>query len=446
MVTLSGQAWAQPADPPAPDAPPSDAADTTADATADSEAPAVEAAEPAPPEDTPASPASAPEEAEPRLDRPKPPPPPPPSDAVAGKDFRSRFVLESGRAPFLRADPDVATGQIRGEYQFRVTGLRDLPLKARPGGPDSLGQTVRVEHWLRLTPRFLFRDDLELIGQIDVPRGFIAGQETQEVGSAEEAYDERFPVHVAPRWLYLTWNSPIGVFRVGQQPSHWGLGLVANDGNHQSLFGDYRGGSIVERVLFATKPGGKDSKVIVAVAGDLVFKDRTADLTDEEYAWQGVLALTYSTDTGTPTHIYDAAMAYKESGTNLVVIGGEDYGMGSSRDWAAKGTRLLGVKAVVTKSFERIHRSNLIGMGVLPLNFKDEADYDKATAHHDATFSVTGLSNAIKPREEVTLTVKRADGTEESYPLVVRLDTPVEIDYYRAGGILPYVLAQILEG
>jgi aconitate hydratase len=152
-----------------------------------------------------------------------------------------------------------------------------------------------------------------------------------------------------------------------------------------------------------------------------------------------------STDAGTPTHIYDACMAYREEGTPLVVIGGADYGMGSSRDWAAKGTRLLGVKAVVTKSFERIHRSNLIGMGVLPLNFKDEADYDKASAHHDATFSITGLSNDSQPRDEVTLVVHKADGTEEQFPLILRLDTPVEIEYYRAGGILPYVLTQILD-
>ena len=138
-------------------------------------------------------------------------------------------------------------------------------------------------------------------------------------------------------------------------------------------------------------------------------------------------------------------MAYQESGTPLIVIGGADYGMGSSRDWAAKGTRLLGVKAVITKSFERIHRSNLIGMGVMPLNFKSEADYDKACAHHGATFSITGLSNDIKPRDEATLTVHKAEGNDEDYPLIVRLDTPIEIDYYRAGGILPYVLAQILK-
>jgi aconitate hydratase len=153
-----------------------------------------------------------------------------------------------------------------------------------------------------------------------------------------------------------------------------------------------------------------------------------------------------STDSGTPTHIYDACTAYMDSETPLIVIGGEDYGMGSSRDWAAKGTRLLGVKAVITKSFERIHRSNLIGMGVLPLNFKSAADYDAASAIHDATFSITGLTNAIKPRDEVTLTVTAPDGSESTFPLIVRLDTPVEIDYYRAGGILPYVLAQILRG
>lgn len=152
-----------------------------------------------------------------------------------------------------------------------------------------------------------------------------------------------------------------------------------------------------------------------------------------------------STDSGVPTHIYDACMAYKKEGTSLIVIGGADYGMGSSRDWAAKGTRLLGVKAVVTKSFERIHRSNLIGMGVLPLTFKDPSDYGKASASHDATFSITGLSNNTQPRDEVTLTVHKTDGSEEQFPLIVRLDTPVEIDYYRAGGILPYVLSQILE-
>ncbi len=318
FASLAGPrlAAAQPVEPapaPAPDPAPAPATEDEAkpEASEDAETPRLEpdapgtatrgsaaAAATTPSADTLPAPATSPSARKPPSA--KPPPPPPPSDEASGTDFRSRFVLESGRAPLLRPDPGAALGQIRGEYQARLSGLSDLPLRPRPGGPDSLGQTTRLVHWLRLSPRFLFRDDLELTGQIDVPRGFFGGQLTQEVGSAEQPYDERFPVEVAPRWLYLSWNSPVGLVRVGQQPSHWGLGLVANDGDHQTLFGDYAGGSIVERVLFATKPGGKDSHVTVALAGDLVYKDRTADLRDDEYAWQGVLAVSYSDRSAPP--------------------------------------------------------------------------------------------------------------------------------------------------
>ncbi len=148
-----------------------------------------------------------------------------------------------------------------------------------------------------------------------------------------------------------------------------------------------------------------------------------------------------ATEGAQPTFIYNAAMAYKQSGRKLIVIGGEDYGMGSSRDWAAKGTALLGVQAVITKSFERIHRSNLIGMGVLPLNFKDAADYDKIKDMHSCTFSITGLAGELKPMQEATLTTSCG----LSLPVIIRLDTPVELDYYLSGGILPYVLNQILD-
>jgi aconitate hydratase len=147
---------------------------------------------------------------------------------------------------------------------------------------------------------------------------------------------------------------------------------------------------------------------------------------------------------GEEVSIYDAALAYQKSQTPTIIIGGEDYGMGSSRDWAAKGTNLLGVKAVITKSFERIHRSNLVGMGVLPCNFKDKADYDRVRSLSNATFDLLGVSNDIKPQSEATLRVHPQDGPSFDVPVMVRLDTPVEIDYYRAGGILPYVLAQIL--
>ena len=142
--------------------------------------------------------------------------------------------------------------------------------------------------------------------------------------------------------------------------------------------------------------------------------------------------------------IYDACMKYQGEGTPLIVFAGQEYGTGSSRDWAAKGTRLLGVKAVVARSFERIHRSNLVGMGVLPLQFPD--GIDAATLGLDGTeiFGVTGLGENIQPRQDVTLTITRKDGKTESLAVKLRIDTPIEVDYYRHGGILPFVLRQLI--
>ena len=143
---------------------------------------------------------------------------------------------------------------------------------------------------------------------------------------------------------------------------------------------------------------------------------------------------------GTPAFIYDAGMAYMQDGTPTIIIAGEDYGMGSSRDWAAKGTVLLGVRAVVTKSFERIHRSNLIGMGILPLNFENPADYDRVKDLADAVFSITGLGAALSPCGRATLHVQPTGAPAFQLPLTVRVDTPMELEYLRAGGILQYVL------
>src|SRR5256885_1757232 len=145
--------------------------------------------------------------------------------------------------------------------------------------------------------------------------------------------------------------------------------------------------------------------------------------------------------------IYDAAMKYQSEGTPLVVIAGQEYGTGSSRDWAAKGTRLLGVKAVIAQSFERIHRSNLVGMGVLPCQFKEGTNAASLNLDGTETFDITGLENVeVQPRQDVTLTIYRADGSSEQVPLTLRIDTPIEIDYYLHGGILPYVLRQLLAG
>ena len=148
---------------------------------------------------------------------------------------------------------------------------------------------------------------------------------------------------------------------------------------------------------------------------------------------------------GEPMSIYDASMKYQQAGTPLIIIAGQEYGTGSSRDWAAKGTRLLGVKAVVSQSFERIHRSNLVGMGVLPLCFKDGTNAKSLNLDGTETYSLRGLDDNIKPRQDVTLEIKRADGKIDTVPLTLRIDTPIEVDYYQHGGILPYVLRQIVK-
>ena len=147
---------------------------------------------------------------------------------------------------------------------------------------------------------------------------------------------------------------------------------------------------------------------------------------------------------GEQMSIYDAAVRYQKENVPLVVIAGHEYGTGSSRDWAAKGTRLLGVKAVIAASFERIHRSNLVGMGVLPLQFPDGVNAKTLKLDGSELFSIGDLSKGIEPRQQVELEIHRKDGKTEKVPLILRIDTPIEIDYYRHRGILPFVLRQLL--
>jgi aconitate hydratase len=154
--------------------------------------------------------------------------------------------------------------------------------------------------------------------------------------------------------------------------------------------------------------------------------------------------ITHFQPSGEQMSIYDAAMKYIAQKTPTVVFGGEEYGSGSSRDWAAKGTALLGVKAVCVRSYERIHRSNLVGMGVLPLQFKGNDSVQSLGITGDETFDVTGLENGIKPQMDVTLVITKKDGTRRDVPVLLRIDTPIEVDYYLHGGILPFVLRDLM--
>ncbi len=154
--------------------------------------------------------------------------------------------------------------------------------------------------------------------------------------------------------------------------------------------------------------------------------------------------ITIHQPTGEQLAIYDAAMKYVAEGVPTMIFGGEEYGTGSSRDWAAKGTQLLGVKAVIVRSFERIHRSNLVGMGVLPLQFIGEDSVQTLGITGKETYDLKGLDGEIKPQQNATLVIHREDGSTQEVTVLLRIDTPIEVDYYKHGGILPFVLRQLL--
>ncbi len=181
---------------------------------------------------------------------------------------------------------------------------------------------------------------------------------------------------------------------------------------------------------------GNDRIMTRGTFANVRFKNKMADGKEGGY--------TKLMPEGKPMDIYDACQEYKKRKTNLIVIAGEDYGMGSSRDWAAKGTALLGVRAVVAKSFERIHRSNLIGMGVLPLQFTEGVNDQTLGLKGDETFSIRGLSNDLKPGQTIPMEIKKSDGSKQKVELILRIDTDIEVDYYRHGGILQYVLRDIV--
>lgn len=224
------------------------------------------------------------------------------ADDAIPKDL-PRLLLDTGRLEEPPPDKDQLRFTMHGEYQLRYQAQRTFPLTAttsamdrRPGlVEESTGQRHFTHHWLRVRPRLLLRDTLQLVGQLDVVTGLLPFGERARDTSEDLTPRDTFNGfdNIQLRWLYAQVNTPIGVLRIGQQPNHWGMGILTNDGDHPPLFGDYRYGSISERVLFATRPGGKDTDFVIAVAGDLVYRDNTARLSRGDHAFQGVLAAFY---------------------------------------------------------------------------------------------------------------------------------------------------------
>lgn len=209
--------------------------------------------------------------------------------------FTDDLILDTGRRAFAPGIPGEMIGQIHGEYQLRYTWHTDPVLTPPAGAANAtrLGQHNVLYHWFRISPRFDFGNGLTLVGQLDYPRGFVAGEATQFVGQASDAMSEQHPFGVDARWLYLEALTSFGHWRIGQQGMHWGMGMLVNDGNHPTLFGDYRRGSIAERVLFATHPAGRAVPFVFALSGDLIYRDNQADLTNRDRALQGTVTLLY---------------------------------------------------------------------------------------------------------------------------------------------------------
>lgn len=211
-----------------------------------------------------------------------------------------RLALDTGRIPREKPDPNYLRLHLHGEFQLRGTVMRSFLLsptattiQANPGiVGDSIGQNAFVTSWLRITPELTYRDKLRFVSQIDLLQGYVFGDTTHDVGADSFPRDNGGDAwtYVRLRWLYGEWRSPIGLFRLGQMSNQWGMGILANDGDHPTIFGDYRGANIQEQLLFATKPAGEESPFVLAGAFSLVYQDQQARLTRGDVAFQGVLS------------------------------------------------------------------------------------------------------------------------------------------------------------
>jgi aconitate hydratase len=181
---------------------------------------------------------------------------------------------------------------------------------------------------------------------------------------------------------------------------------------------------------------GNDEVMVRGTFGNIRLKNQLAPGTEGGY--------TVHFPEKSPTTIYEASVRYKKEGVPLIVIAGKEYGSGSSRDWAAKGPALLGVRAVIAESYERIHRSNLVGMGILPLQFKTSDTFQSLGLTGNETYAIDGVSKDLKPKRDISVRATSASGKTKAFTVTLRIDTPEEIEYYRHGGILPYVLRQLV--
>jgi aconitate hydratase len=382
--------------------------------------------------------------------------PPAVSKAVNDGKLVAAAVLSGNRNFEGRVNPDVKANYLASPplvVAYALAGTADIDLTKEPLGRDEAGKAVMLAD---LWPTQKEVSDLEASIGADMFRSTYGnvfdGNPTWNAipvaaGDLFEFKDESTYIQDPPFFSSLTLEAKPLTDIVGARVLAVLGDSVTTD--HISPAGDIALASPAGRFLVSRGVEKKDFNSYGSRRGNdrVMVRGTFANIRLKNAMVPGVEGgVTVHVPSGERMDIYDAAERYRAEGTPLLVIAGKEYGSGSSRDWAAKGTLLLGVRAVLAESYERIHRSNLVGMGVLPLQFKAGENAESLGLTGQERLTIAGLAGGLRPRQEVTVSVERKDRTKWSFTVTARLDTPVEINYYRNGGILQTVLRKMLNG
>jgi aconitate hydratase len=361
------------------------------------------------------------------------------------RNFEAR-VHQSVKANFLMSPPLVVA--------FALAGRVNIDMSSEPLGKDRNGQDVYLRDiWPTLeeisnllsaaldpeTYRTLYSDFAEqnpLWNEIPSSTGDVYEWDTQSTYIQEPPYFEKFSMQPGV-FCDIRNARPLAIFGDSVTTDHISPAGAIKPKSPAGLYLQLRGVNVEDFNSYGSRRGNHQVMVRGTFA-NVRIKNLMAPGTEG--------GVTILQPIGDQMSIYDASVHYQAAGIPLVVIAGQEYGTGSSRDWAAKGTKLLGVRAVIAQSFERIHRSNLVGMGVLPCQFKEGTNAASLKLDGTEVFDLTGLEKgAVRPMQDVTLVIRRTNGETEEVAVTLRIDTPIELDYYQHGGILPYVLRQLVK-
>ena len=376
-------------------------------------------------------------------------------EAITTHDLVTASVLSGNRNFEARVHPSVKANFLMSPplvVAFALAGRIDIDLISEPLGRGKDGKDVylrdiwpSLEEIRSLTSAAFdpasyrrlyssFADQNPLWNEIPGGAGDVYGWDAESTYIQEPPYFEDFGM-TPGRIAEIRGSRPLAIFGDSVTTDHISPAGSIKPGSPAGLYLQARGVAVRDFNSYGARRGNHQ----------VMLRGTFANVRIKNLMVPGVEGgVTLYYPGGERMSIYDAAMKYQGSGVPLLVIAGQEYGTGSSRDWAAKGTALLGVKAVIAQSYERIHRSNLVGMGVLPLQFKEGTKAATLGIDGSETYDILGVHDEIKPRQDLTMVIHRADGRSEAVPLTLRIDTPIEVEYYQHGGILPYVLRRLL--